>query len=214
VNNEKQLVLGWIMYADDNAGNLVGNSNNSTNTDWVGGNMSVPSDATNSDFIVNGLLFPYNKGLGVYKCPGNQKDVLRGISMNNYMNGRSSTWVAGLRSFTKSANIKRPTNFFVFADEDASSINDCLFRVGVNLNLKTATLFILDYPGTTHNLNGGMSFADGHAALFKWKGVGPLPPGVAAGSISFAPGTMGYNDLASFCRHTTEPDGSQPSLGW
>ncbi|HEU5123047.1 MAG TPA: prepilin-type N-terminal cleavage/methylation domain-containing protein [Verrucomicrobiae bacterium] len=214
INNEKQLVLAWTMYSSDNADRLVGNANISTNSDWVGGDMRVATDATNTTLIQNGLLFPYVKGLGVYKCPGNQKDVLRGISMNNYMNGRSSTWVPGFRWFDKVNDIRKPTEAFVFSDEDANSINDCMFRVAVNLNLKNATLFVGDYPGTTHGLQGGISFADGHAALFNWKGVGPEPVGTGYGSVGFAPGSLGHSDLARFCRATTEPDGSFPSLGW
>lgn len=89
VNNSRQFALAWMLYADDNAGVLVPNSGSpATNVPtWVLGNMQTSVDRTNYDLIRIGLLFPYTKSFNLYKCPGNQTDESRGISMNNFMNG-------------------------------------------------------------------------------------------------------------------------------
>src|ERR1700744_4262180 len=84
VNNGKQFSVAWLMYADDFNGMLVPNpslAELSTNTDWVAGNMTDPMDATNTTLLTTSLLFPYAKSVSLYKCPGNRKDMVRGISM-------------------------------------------------------------------------------------------------------------------------------------
>ena len=55
LNNNKQLGLGWLMYADDN------NTKLANSFDWVGGGLDyTPNnpDNTNVSYLVNGLLGP------------------------------------------------------------------------------------------------------------------------------------------------------------
>jgi prepilin-type N-terminal cleavage/methylation domain-containing protein len=89
MNNQKQLILGWQMYAADNNGLLPPNDfpwltayrGSSTQTqyqmrNWVVGTMAKSLDANNSAIVVtteltgtNTLLSPYVTNGNVYRCP-------------------------------------------------------------------------------------------------------------------------------------------------
>src|ERR1039458_5888506 len=79
MNNEKQLTLAWIMYADDNNSVLVPNAgdgqgaNYNINNTWCYGNVSTAAalpDETNSVYLTASLLGPLTKSPAIYKCPG------------------------------------------------------------------------------------------------------------------------------------------------
>ena len=214
MNNLKQLQLGWIMYSGDNSDKIIINGEESgaatvpinaiyleggTKSEWVLGSVSAAagSAATNTTLIENGLLYPYVKSVAIYKCPADQKQVsggntVRSMSMNAWMNSiRSWNNIIGyagtqrLRDFRKQGEIiaPSPSQCWVFIDENPNSINDGWFVCDPNnLNLW------YDIPATYHNGAGGLSFADGHCEIKKWrdanilkaKGVNqPKDPGVA-----------------------------------
>src|SRR5437764_13843 len=68
LNNQKQLTLAWILYADDNGDKLAPNYLGNTNS-WIGGNVNTAPGWTNIFDIENGRLWPYNTSLEIYKCP-------------------------------------------------------------------------------------------------------------------------------------------------
>src|SRR5437667_9178115 len=86
LNNLGQLTLCWLMYADDNVDSLppnvalntlgsgVGTRVGWTTRDpsWVQGNAFTDTALTN---IENGMLFPYNRSVGIYKCPADKSTV-------------------------------------------------------------------------------------------------------------------------------------------
>ena len=101
MNNEKQLVMGWIMYAHDNNDRLMINIGdqrpNYTGTglilpqtgtfndfNWCPGNVSgtaspgVPGtyDETNANLLQFGALGYYEKAVGVYKCPADPGNLV------------------------------------------------------------------------------------------------------------------------------------------
>jgi prepilin-type N-terminal cleavage/methylation domain-containing protein/prepilin-type processing-associated H-X9-DG protein len=194
MNNLKQLQLGWVMYSSDNGDKLMPCGEGATTTvpiapaylpdgplaNWVLGavNDGAGAAASNPVFIQNGLLFSYVKSLAVYKCPADKKMVLgaltvRSMSMSAWMNPLKS-WNAVipysgatlLRDFRKQGDIKRPTpsECWVFIDENPNSINDGWFVCDPNQPNKW-----VDIPATYHNSAGGLSFADGHAEIKKWR---------------------------------------------
>jgi prepilin-type processing-associated H-X9-DG protein len=57
-----------------------------------------------------------------------------------------------------------PANAWVFIDEHPDSINDGFFFVKMG---QTADWY--DLPASYHNGSGGLSFADGHADIKRWK---------------------------------------------
>lgn len=72
MNNEKQLLISWLLYANDNNDRLVLNvgfaqpeySQNTTNATWVYGTVNALPDETNTIYLMNSLLGPYTKALG------------------------------------------------------------------------------------------------------------------------------------------------------
>jgi prepilin-type N-terminal cleavage/methylation domain-containing protein/prepilin-type processing-associated H-X9-DG protein len=201
LNSSKQFVLAWIIYAHDNQDKLVGNPSGggSTNTAWATGNMQNTANQTNESLIINALLFPYTKSVGLYKCAGNPRPILRGVSMNAFMgatvSGSWSTW----RSYLKLDTVLRPSNRFVTIDEDASSINDACFRVDSG---KAGQ--VNDWPATYHGGSSGISFADGHAELHRWKFMGIAPPGHNPGSGSILTGSA-VTDVTTLHNYASEP---------
>lgn len=192
-SNSRQFVLAWMMYSQDSADRLVLNPpvsvGNNVNIAWATGDMSNATDATNASYIINALLFPYARSISLYKCAGNPKNMIRGVSLNeslgicdgagNYL--RFIPWTSpnsGGNNFavlTKTSQIRRPSDLYVISDENDQSINDAQFRVDY---APTASTFALnDIPATYHGGSAGIGFADGHAEMHKWKSLKVPVPG-------------------------------------
>ena len=112
MNNEKQMTLAWVMYADDYDQKLVPNVGDGQGiyyvpTDsWCYGNVSSLPDEINTIWLTTSLLWPYTKSISVYKCPGDPGNPagtprVRSISMNGFMNGMGGGTVAGYKNFLK-----------------------------------------------------------------------------------------------------------------
>jgi len=186
VNNLKQFAVGWTMYSDDFNSLLVPNPSTaqgvSVLTAWAAGDMSNPLDATNTTLISDALLFPYTKSVELYKCPGNQKNMVRGLSMNCYMGftNNGASFGPNYENYTKLSNIKKPTDRFVMIDEDDTTINDADFRIDAPAST------MRDWPAEYHNGSSGLCFADSHAELHRWVHI--KPP-------TFSPTQTQMNDL-------------------
>jgi len=178
LNNNKQLDLGWIMYADDNQGKLA------TAYAWVSGRLnynSGNSDNTNLAYLVNGLLGSYVRNPAVYKCPADlsvglfgsaSRPRVRTISMSQTIRPRSSakgyTSSPPWRLYEKLSDITTPApaGLWVFIEENPDSINNGAFAVVMdNSGVKTTWQ---DGPGTLHNGGCVLSFADGHSEIKRW----------------------------------------------
>jgi len=77
----------------------------------------------------------------------------------------------------------------VLLDEDADSLNDGGFAVGVT------TAEWIDFPGTYHNMACGFAFADGHSEIKKWNDSRTK---VVAGNVGrrAVPGSVDYRWIA------------------
>ena len=168
LNNTKQLVQAWIMYADDSEGLLVANReknelNGGSTDSWVLGVISYNGpDATNDEKMVRGLLGPYtSKSRGVYKCPGDRSAApnygprVRSMSMCRLLgNNNKRTKVAELIN-------PSPVMTWVTMDEHPDTLNDGYYYLEDKYDW-------IDYPAAYHNNAGGFSFADGHSEIRKW----------------------------------------------
>ena len=191
VNNLKQLQIGWFMYSGDNDDRLVrvgglaaqvalpsdpAAQPGGAKSQWAQGRMDLNGTATNTALVEVGLLYPYVKTVGVYKCPADNKGVrnfptCRSMSMNCWMNPIDSWNTVGgnhpgkVKEFRKQTDINNPgpANAWVFIDENPWGIDDGFFVCDPAVNNW------VNIPASYHNGAGGLSFADGHAEIKKWK---------------------------------------------
>lgn len=188
MSNSKQLQLAWIMYADDNSDKIApvsakdyyfnGGSSSTWTYQWCGGGMHFAATATSPQPITDGLIFPYSKNLGIYKCPADNSVVggvprVRSVSASSAFRtvdlGFGGTPLGGVyRTYTKMSQIVKPTDTWVFIDEAPASINDPAFSITITLPSATSATEP-DIPTDTHKGATGMSFADGHSVVHKWK---------------------------------------------
>ena len=203
LSNTKEMALAWLMYADDNNGNLAPNQNEDANANpsWVKGILSwTPNDTDNTNIFfltgAGGLLGNYTKNPGVYKCPadifpctmyGQKAQRVRSISMNGFIQGGAygktavSTWYSEWRGYNKIADITvpRPCNLIVFLDEHPDSINDGWWITQVDNTpngLWTPAPVWEDNPSSLHNRACGFSFGDGHSEIHKWLQAATVQP--------------------------------------
>ena len=75
MNNAKQLQIAYELYATDNGNNVMDNSVSGVASPgakaWIQGNVQSYA-ATYADDPKNGVLYPYNTSLGIYKCPASR----------------------------------------------------------------------------------------------------------------------------------------------
>src|SRR6266496_3676315 len=163
-----------------------------TFVNWVNDVMDWSTDQmnTNLNLVRNGILSPYlHANTGVYKCPADVflspaqrlrgwTERARSLSMNAFMGPysevSSDVWASGknthitsYRQWLKLSLISRPAQYFVTIDEHPDSINDGYF---LNNPSVASPAHWGDTPATYHNGAGGISFADGHSEIHKWRG--------------------------------------------
>jgi len=191
LNNLKQLATAWTMYNDDNGGKIpsckpfytrgIGNSNAwvlgvSCPTNWPDPFGEVDAgvlDATNEHAASRGVLFSATRSAASYRCPADSRaeggaPYVRSYSMNNWMNGvpfaseASSDLDLSNRLFKTESSLPAPSQLFVFIDEDATTINDGMF-----VTIMNPAEGFEDLPARRHGTGYPLSFADGHAEIFR-----------------------------------------------
>ncbi len=201
MNNHKQLTLAWRLYAEDNNEKLVGASNwtppgSREVPNWTGGSwltLSNPRDPSNWNhelYTQRSPLWPYCGGSkGIWKCPADKSEAttssgervprIRSMSMNNWVGGpgwgdSGPGWIVYRK--TTDMNNPGPSSTFVLLDEREDSINDGYFVVDMaGYPSQPIRWKIVDYPASYHNQAGGLSFADGHSEIRKWKDPRTMP---------------------------------------
>ena len=201
MSNLKQLQLVFLMYPDDNSDRLTSSGYTSPveDTAWVNGwedfNGANP-DNTDLRTLTDrnrAKFAPYLQSAAVYKCPADRSAVIvggkrveriRSLSMGQQWAGPGD-WLdpAGFqvngsskkyRCYFKKSNIDIPAMRFVFLDEHPDSINAGGFA---NMMVESpAAARIIDFPASSHNGAGGISFSDGHAEIRKWRDVRTRAP--------------------------------------
>jgi prepilin-type N-terminal cleavage/methylation domain-containing protein/prepilin-type processing-associated H-X9-DG protein len=198
MNNLKQLTLGWIMYVGDNNEQFPPNgdrASQSTNPNdpryqpggiwaqWCPGLMTVAPSAYSNAWIKIGLIYPNVNNEKVYRCPADKsvfppgtmygKPRVRSMSMNCWFNPTVSwnttegyTGADALREFKKSSDLTKPgpVNTFLFIDENPNTIDDAFFVSDPN-----RADFWQNVPASYHAGAGGVSYADGHSEIKRWR---------------------------------------------
>jgi prepilin-type N-terminal cleavage/methylation domain-containing protein/prepilin-type processing-associated H-X9-DG protein len=214
MNNTRQLMLAWRMYAEDNEDRLV-NNKTFTQTDsnsWVANVMSWGGDPQITDpaFVRKGLLGPYTASHKVYKCPADKVPAAggertRSYSMNRFMGNAENP--GNWKVFVKQSDINRPADFYVFVDEHPDSINDGYFCAD---GMPTGNLNNWqDLPASFHGGACGFSFADGHSEIKRWLEGSTIQPVNKQGKTGLS--TLGQTrDIRWVNEHTTERTGGAP----
>jgi prepilin-type N-terminal cleavage/methylation domain-containing protein/prepilin-type processing-associated H-X9-DG protein len=212
MNNTKQLTLGWIIYAGDNndrTAQLYDNGGDpgsvaEANTNWCSGNMHMYPSCTNTLLLSGGQLFQDVKNVKVYHCPADNTtaslvDSRGGAQLRVRSYSMSQTFGAGTwlpypayRTYHNLGSIVKPSDTWVFIDENEKSINDSAFAVAMTgqisgVNVKSAS--VVDVPTGRHGGSTGMSFADGHSIVHHWQSATTYT--VAPGGSVSDPGGVG-----------------------
>jgi prepilin-type N-terminal cleavage/methylation domain-containing protein len=160
---------------------------------------SNPGNASNWDTSVDlekSILWPYcGKAAGIWKCPADPSTIvpasgplagrrvprIRSMSISVWQGGflgKLQTASSGVSSppwrlYTKLSHMTDPgpARTLVFWDERADAINWGNFFVDMTgyPDNPSAAQFNWDWPGSYHNLAGGLSFGDGHAEIKRWR---------------------------------------------
>jgi prepilin-type processing-associated H-X9-DG protein len=186
MNNTKQLMVAWNMYALDFDDIALGPTEDAAARIpvWVAGSFdSVPAGITNAT-LRRSPTYRYLSSDDVFRCAAD-KSKLRynnqllprviSFAMNAFV-GPASGWSTPV---TKYRNARRladfttpgPSQIFVNLDEHENSINDAHYFSFENYNTYANNVW-LDAPSGRHNGAGGFSFADGHSEIHKWKTAG------------------------------------------
>jgi prepilin-type N-terminal cleavage/methylation domain-containing protein/prepilin-type processing-associated H-X9-DG protein len=187
INNEKQLATTWMLYASDNADWLPSNGQNNVEPPspslklWVQGCMAYDEDRTNTTYLLDtkyALFANYLQTPKVYLCPTDRASVLvngkalprvRSYALNAYVGTRTDFWdsrlAANFAVFKKQSEIspKLPAGTLTFVDVYADSL--CWPYFGVYMTQDS----FFNFPNSSHNRGGVVSFADGHTEYHRWR---------------------------------------------
>lgn len=195
LNNLKQLDLCLHLYVVDNNDFFVPNNSlatfvmTSNGPVWTAlpGSSWLPDVDADTEIdpsnIMNGLLFQYNKSLGIYHCPADLSTLQttagqplpqlrwRSYNLSQSVNGDPQAdpeYFPYIPAWTKYTLIRHPNpgQLFTFIDESAETIQDADFG-----NPPVDGIFEQewwDMPSDRHNQGGNLAFADGHVEHWKW----------------------------------------------
>jgi len=174
MNNLKQLQLCWHLYAFDNNDLLVPNNS-----------IIGITPGTNSSNIENGLLFQYNRSLGIYHCPADKSTLEttdgrklpqfrhRSYNMSESVNGypEFNELTMSIPAWKQFSQIRKPApiSLFVFIDEHQGTILDAQFGNPPAGSPLFPQNVWWDLPANRHNQACNLSFADGHVEHWRWK---------------------------------------------
>ena len=182
LNNTKQLMLGYLMYAGDNNEKVLDAAN------WVGsGWLDWTTAAVNTNFSLlvgsNSLIAPYiGQSRNVFQCPADKylspaqrgrgwTGRARSVAMNAFSGTtEDASQLNQWRGWKKLSDPARrsPTELFVLLDEHPDSINDAYYIA--TLQGYGGLYAWCDIPATYHNGACGFAFLDGHSQIKRWLG--------------------------------------------
>jgi prepilin-type N-terminal cleavage/methylation domain-containing protein len=175
-------------------------------TGYLDYNPGNPSNWDVTQDIQKSPLWPHSGGAAaIWKCPADSSTVLpssgpfvghrvprvRSMAMSIFMGGFSGSLStalgldAGVSSppwqlYLKTTEMRDPgpSRTLLLWDEREDFINAGNFGIDMTgyPNQPALTQFWQDFPASYHNLAGGLSFADGHAEIKRWRDSRTTPP--------------------------------------
>jgi prepilin-type N-terminal cleavage/methylation domain-containing protein/prepilin-type processing-associated H-X9-DG protein len=202
MNNLKQLQIAHLLYPEDNADKLTGPGYQSPSEPnaWVNGWLDYnPGNRDNTNRLdltdkARNRFAPYIQSVDVYKCPADPSYVVlnksrvprvRSMGMSQAMGGPGG-WLPGeydenqrkWMTYQKTADFAKgsASNLYVLLDEHPDSINAGGFANMMVTAENYGSAKIIDYPASYHANAAGLSFADGHAEIRRWKDPRTIQP--------------------------------------
>jgi prepilin-type N-terminal cleavage/methylation domain-containing protein/prepilin-type processing-associated H-X9-DG protein len=182
MNNTKQVMLAYLMYATDQNDKVVDAAN------WVGnGWLDWTAAAVNTNYWM--LIHPTNPltayisgSQNVFKCPADKyasavqrgrgwSSRARSIAMNAFSGyEKDASGFNQWRGWKRTSDPARrsPSELLVLLDEHPDSINDAYYIA--TLNGYGGLYGWCDIPATYHNGACGFAFLDGHSQIKRWVG--------------------------------------------
>jgi prepilin-type N-terminal cleavage/methylation domain-containing protein/prepilin-type processing-associated H-X9-DG protein len=192
LNNQKQIGLAFLMYAQDNNDSIMGTAVPEAPVNlYAGGYWPGPQPALGANMpldkamaavqkgFTNAPIWKYISVLASYHCPGDTRTRTRirggktavGWAYDSYsksecMNGGG--W-PGTTPYKKMSAIDQPSNDFVFIEEA-----DSRFYNNGTWVINTAPPGWVDTFAIFHGNTSTFSFADGHAETHSWHDAGTI----------------------------------------
>ena len=205
LGNLKQLVFAWIMYSDENSGNLVRGiaghnlvvNNVVTERSWAGPVNSGDPTRAQEKQLRDGALWSYCKNEKTYRCPAGKVGHMLSYAIVCAMNGHD---MAGAKAdqvwVNNRGDMVRANDRIVFIDigEVRTGQNEGSYRIEYNQKQWVHP------PPVRHRDGATVGYADAHSTYWKWTGDSPTNSTVWAGrndNWNFAPGagTASEGDL-------------------
>jgi len=185
------------MYVLDNSDHVVPNnsmvsfSGPSSFSQLASGISWLPDSDARTEIdpsnIVNGVLFQYNRSLGIYHCPADLSTLetpdgqklpqlrWRSYNMSQSINGYPAYLAATIPfwafdpwpTWDKYSAIKSPATAFVFIDEHEDSVEDAEFGNPPAGTWDDGAWW--DLPANRHDQGANLSFVDGHVEHWRWQ---------------------------------------------
>jgi prepilin-type N-terminal cleavage/methylation domain-containing protein/prepilin-type processing-associated H-X9-DG protein len=206
MNNGRQMMICWRMYVEDNGDKVPSAWGSSgawlgkNSMSWTGDPATDGGNTSNWDInkdIAESCLWPYcSKSPGIWKCPADTSTAratygpcsgqtiprVRSVSMLSWFNSSDADSFPGCSGYVKYKKLSEvvkpgPAMTFVFLDERFDSINDGEFCTSMSgYPDQPGQFYLIDFPASYHGGSGGLSFADGHAEIHKWRDPRTMPP--------------------------------------
>jgi prepilin-type N-terminal cleavage/methylation domain-containing protein len=216
VSNQKQLILGLLMYTTENSDRIIlcqgadgGGFWTPPPTGWNTGSVVQGMQIIQDCLRTNNPLFQYAPNVGVYHCPGDTRfkkaSFAAGWAYDSYsksqnMGGEAynNYWGAGT-TYTKISLVRAPSSTFAFMEDAQSGSPSPNRNVGawVVTWVAPSSFNWTDPVAMYHGNVNSQAFADGHAESHKWLRSQVVTAGLAAAN-AFPP-TGIFTDL-------TQPD--------
>lgn len=230
LNNTKQLMMAWRVYADEN-NDLLPKSFPSVATDpvWCKGTLDYNNGNSDNWNVTNtlaqGSIWPYaGNSPSIYSCPADPTTVrptsgpftgqlvprIRSYSMNDWVGATfGAVAISGSTDFhcydTLASIIHpSPSDLWVLADQHPDSISYAWLVVVETGYPNASQTQLAGIPASYHNGGCTFSFADGHSETHKWSDGRTKPP------ITFVQNTTTQaqpfnNDIVWLWQHSTCP---------
>ena len=177
MGNLKQLALAWVMYSDENGGDLVNGRAGQLNSSgdvigWVGPAAPAPGMSKRGQEIQikAGRLWDFCKNPKVFRCPAGQVGHQLNYAIVDSMNGVQRNQVVQDQVWANNrGDLSKTHSRIVFIDVGRIMMDS--YKVWYHQGQWG------DSPPVRHRDGATVSFADAHSIYVKWKGIDTIDYG-------------------------------------